>query len=73
MLDPKFIRENLELVKEGARKKNVQVDIDAWLALDDKRKKLNQEFSEIKAEQNKASAEIGKASPEDRAAMIAKV
>ena len=73
MLDPKFIRENLELVKEGARKKNVKIDIDAWLVLDDKRKKLSQEFSEAKAQQNKASAEIGKASPEDRAAMIAKV
>ena len=73
MLDPKFIRENLQLVKEGARKKNVQVDIDAWLALDDKRKKLQSEFSDAKAEQNKASAEIGKASPDDRAAMIAKV
>jgi len=73
MLDPKFIRENLELVREGAKKKNVNVDIDAWIALDDKRKKLHQEFSEIKAEQNKASAEIGKASPDQRAAMIAKV
>jgi len=43
------------------------------MVLDDKRKKLSQEFSEIKAEQNKASAEIGKASAEERPAMIAKV
>jgi hypothetical protein len=28
MLDPKYIRENLELVKEGARKKRVKIDID---------------------------------------------
>jgi hypothetical protein len=28
MLDPKFIKENIELVKDGARKKNVEVDID---------------------------------------------
>jgi len=28
MLDSKYIRENLELVKEGARKKRVEIDID---------------------------------------------
>jgi seryl-tRNA synthetase len=28
MLDPKFIKENLELVREGARKKKSEVDID---------------------------------------------
>jgi len=73
MLDPKFIRENLTLIKEWARKKRVKIDIDRWVKLDDTRKKLQQEFDEKRAEQNKASAEIGKASPDERKMMIEKV
>jgi len=66
MLDPKYIRENLELVKEGARKKRVKVDLDKWVDLDNQRKKLQGEFDEKKSKQNKISKEIGKANPEER-------
>ncbi len=70
MLDPKFIRENLELVKEGARKKRVEVDIDNWVLLDDERKKIQQELDDKRAEQNKISKEIGQASAEEREKLI---
>ncbi|USN57736.1 MAG: serine--tRNA ligase [Candidatus Peribacteria bacterium] len=73
MLDPKFIRENLEFVKEGARKKGVKTDIDAWVVLDDKRRELTQAFDSKKAEQNKASAEIAQADTDSRQAMIVAV
>jgi len=66
MLDSKYIRENLELVKEGVRKKRVKVDIDKWIELDDQRKRLQGEFDEKKSKQNKISKEIGKANPEER-------
>ncbi len=36
MLDIKFIRENKDLVAPGAKKKHVEIDLDALLALDDK-------------------------------------
>jgi seryl-tRNA synthetase len=36
MLDIKFIRENKDIVKAGALKKRVEVDIDMLLDLDDK-------------------------------------
>jgi seryl-tRNA synthetase len=35
MLDIKFIRENKDLVKEGARKKHVDFNVDELIALDD--------------------------------------
>ncbi len=38
MLDIKFIRENKDLVAAGAKKKHVDIDLDALIALDDKRK-----------------------------------
>ncbi|PIR44907.1 MAG: hypothetical protein COV10_02420 [Candidatus Vogelbacteria bacterium CG10_big_fil_rev_8_21_14_0_10_51_16] len=40
MLDIKFIRENLDLVKAGAQKKGVTVDLDALMRADDRRREL---------------------------------
>lgn len=73
MLDPKYIRENLEMIKEGARKKKVNTDIDRWVELDDERKKVQGLLDEKRAEQNEASAKIGQADAEHREEMIAAV
>jgi len=58
MLDIKFIRENLELVKAGVRKKNMDVDLDGLVKLDDKRKQLLTSVESKKAEQNVASKDL---------------
>ncbi len=60
MLDIKFIRENLDLIKEGAQKKHIVVDLDALIALDDKRRSLLQSVEIKKAEQNKVSDEVAR-------------
>ncbi len=66
MLDIKFIRENPELVKEGARKKNKTVDIDRLLVLDEERRTLRQKMDEKKAEQNRVSSEVMRAQGEEK-------
>jgi seryl-tRNA synthetase len=58
MLDLKFIRENPELVKAGAAKKNQEVDIDNILSLDAQRRELISRVEKLKASRNQASAEI---------------
>ena len=73
MLDPKFIRENLEEVKETIRKKRAKVDIDRWLKLDDDKKNLQQRLEEKKAEQNKASTKIAQADEETKKELIAQM
>lgn len=55
MLDIKFIRENPEVVKEAARKKSVDVDVEKLLVADERRRKLLNESEMLKAEQNKRS------------------
>ncbi len=55
MLDIKFIRENKDIVAAGAKKKHIDVDIDALIALDDRRRALQQEIDTKRAEQNEAS------------------
>lgn len=70
MLDIRFIREHADLVKEAARKKRVEVDIDRLLTVDDDRKRLGQEVEGKRAEQNKASKLIALAKGADREKLI---
>ncbi len=58
MLDIKFIRENLDLVKAGAAKKNITVDLDALVALDERRRAVLASVEGKKAEQNRASTTV---------------
>ncbi len=58
MLDIKFIRENKDLIKDGARKKHLTFDVDALLVIDDKRRDLMKKVEDAKAEQNKFSTLI---------------
>ncbi|MCX6786666.1 MAG: serine--tRNA ligase [Candidatus Kaiserbacteria bacterium] len=58
MLDIKFIRENADIVKAGAVKKHIEVDIDKLLAVDDERKRIRQELDAKRAEQIRRSNEM---------------
>lgn len=58
MLDIKFIRENKDVVAAGAKKKHIDVDLDALIALDDSRKELVQRVEEQRAHQNEITKEI---------------
>ncbi|HRH24016.1 MAG TPA: serine--tRNA ligase, partial [Candidatus Paceibacterota bacterium] len=70
MLDIRFIRENADVVKEGARKKNVAIDIDRLLVVDEERKKLLQAIEEKRAEQNRASKTIALAKGEEKEKLL---
>lgn len=59
MLDIKFIRENKDLIKSGAAKKHLKVDLDELISLDDQRLELLTGVESIRAEQNKASLSLG--------------
>lgn len=58
MLDIKFIVENQALVKEGADRKNIKVDIDKIIALEGERKNILIEVENLRAKQNTVSKEI---------------
>ncbi len=70
MLDIHFIRENAELIKAGALKKHINVDIDRLIAVDDERKLIRQELDVKRAEQNRRSNEIQIAKDLERAKLI---
>ena len=58
MLDIKFIRENKEIVKEGARKKRMDPGVvDQLLAVDQKRRQLTKRIEELRACKNQLTKE----------------
>lgn len=70
MLDIHFIRENVDLIKAGALKKHMTVDIDRLIAVDDERKLIRQELDAKKSEQNRRSNEIQVLKDVERAKVI---
>src|SRR3989338_6350706 len=70
-LDIKFIRENPEVVKKGIAKKDADISlVDKAVAVDARRRSLQTELDQIKAEKNKLGREINKLSAEQRDARI---
>lgn len=55
MLDIKFIRENVELVKKNSANRRAAVDIDRLLAVDQNRRRLEHEINELRAARKKGS------------------
>ena len=60
MLDMKFVRDNPEVVIEAVRKRNGELSLDEFLALDKERREITQQVEALKNERNTASKEIGK-------------
>ena len=59
MLDIKFIRESPDLVRRGAAAKNISVDLDTLLALDERRRSAQTQLQALVTEQNQISRDIG--------------
>jgi seryl-tRNA synthetase len=58
MLDLKFIRENLDLVRQSIKNRGLNLDLDALLQLDDSRRKILAELETLRAQRNQANDEI---------------
>jgi len=58
MLDIKFIRENLDLVKKSLSERGLKLDVDSLMQLDECRRKALSELEGLRAQKNKANDEI---------------
>ncbi len=72
MLDRKLIRNDAEKVREGIRRKNVNLDLEEFFRVDEKRRELIQEAESLKHRKNVVSKEISelKKHKEDASALI---
>ncbi len=60
MLDLKFVRENLDVVKQALEVRQSNLSLDEFLELDRKRRQLIQESEELRSRRNRVSQEIGR-------------
>lgn len=60
MLDMKFVRENPDAVVAAVKKRNGNLDLTEFLALDKERREIVQSVEQLKKQRNDASQEIGK-------------
>lgn len=60
MLDIKFLRENKDLVKNAAKVKHIDFDVEKLILVDDKRKEVQQKYDEKRATQNSQGALLTK-------------
>lgn len=70
MLDIKFIRENLDAVRNATKVKNINFDFDALLELDKEISGLKVKVQELQEKRNSHSKKIPKATAEERPALI---
>ncbi len=70
MLDTKFIRANLERVREGAKQKRIEIDLDRLVALDDERKAILAEEESLRARQKSAGKEIAQLEGAEKQAAV---
>lgn len=66
MLDIKYIRENADIVKNAAKNKLINVDIDRLLKVDEQLRVLNQDADTLKEERNKLSSSIPSLQDEEK-------
>ena len=58
MLDLRFVRDNLDTVKQAAINKNEQVDINQFINLDSRRREILQTSESLKQQRNTVSEKI---------------
>ena len=73
MLDIRAIREDPERFRAGLARRNMGDAVDELLAADERRRSLTVRVEELRAEQNRASKQIGKAQGEEKQKLIAAV
>ena len=70
MLDLKFIRENLEVVKNKLSQRNLEIDLDRIIEIDQRRREIIQEVETLRNERNMVSEIIAAAKKEKKDASI---
>jgi seryl-tRNA synthetase len=65
MLDIKFIRENAEKIQEAAKNKNIDLDVNNLLKIDDERKEILSKIEQLRAKRNELAQTGRQGKPTD--------
>ena len=70
MLDPALLKENIEILKLNISRRNLDVDIDSLIELNEERKKLRFEAEQKRSNQKELGKEIANADKEKKEALL---
>ena len=70
MLDPKYIREHAEEVKENVRARRLEIDVDAFLQTDAERLALLKQAEDLRHERNIVAEQMKSVPSDERSALI---
>jgi seryl-tRNA synthetase len=73
MINLKHLRESPELYIEAARRKRINVDIEAFLKVDEEYRSLKSRVEELRAEQNRCNKELRNLSGAEKEEMLSKM
>ena len=70
MLDSQILKSNLKEFNENLKKRDISINVDLLIELDEKRRKAKFQAEQIRAEQNKLGKEIAKADKEEKEELL---
>ena len=70
MLDSQILKTNLEEFNENLKKRDISINVDLLIELDEKRRKAKFKAEQVRAEQNKLGKEIAKANKEEKEELL---
>jgi seryl-tRNA synthetase len=73
VIDLKWLREEPELFRAGARKKRIQCEIDGVLALDARARELQRAVEDLRTKQNSFGKQVAKAQGDEKARLLAEL
>ena len=72
MIDPQFLKTNIEAIEENLRKRDLDIDLDKLKLLDESRRALKFESEKLRADQKKLGKEIASASEKEKVILLEK-
>ena len=72
MLDSQILKKNLKEFSENLKKRDISIDVNLLIELDEKRRKAKFEAEQIRAQQNKLGKEIPKADKKEKEELLKK-
>ena len=70
MLDSQILKSNLKEFNENLKKRDISINVDLLIELDEKRRKAKFQAEQVRAEQNKLGKEIAKADKEEKEELL---
>ena len=72
MLDPLLLKNDLDSLKDNLKRRNLDVDLEQLIELDESRRKLRFEAEKLRADQKSLGKDIANAEPKEKDVLLEK-